>query len=152
MCSGVKKVISAVVKAIKKVWDVIRKYIAYIAFFAILFFPYLLPFVTAYLPAGLVALVSGTVLTASTFTALAWRAVIGLAVAFVFSSEGAAEIVDKVSDVVSKTVEGVTEVAGSAAEGLASGIMSSPFALVAIGIGLWWLLSRDDEEPSTAAY
>lgn len=150
MCKAVKSVIAAVVKAVKKAWNIVRKYIAYIAFFVTLFFPYVWPFISAYLPAGFVmgvnALTAGTFLTMSTLKALAWRAVVGLAAAFLFSSDAAEEIVDKASDVVGGTLRGITEVAGGAVGGVAEGVLSNPWALVAIGVGLFFLLRRSSRE------
>lgn len=155
MCKAAKSVIAAVVKAVKKVWDVVRKYIAYIAFFVILFFPYVWPFISAYLPAAFVtgvnALTAGTFLTMSTLKALAWRAVVGLGAAFLFSSEGARDIVDKATDVVGGTLQGVTEVIGEGASSVVAGILSNPWAFVAIGVGLYLLLGRGRTEVAVVA-
>lgn len=151
MCSASKSVVKAVIGVIRKVWNVIRKYVAYIAFFVILFFPYLWPMIEAYLPTAIAttlsSFASGTFLVANTLTALAWRGVVGLAIASLLSSEAGAEIAERAAKVVGSTAAAAAAVAGAAAGGALEGLTGlstgSLLALAGGGFLLYLYLTRD---------
>lgn len=153
MCSGVKNIISSVVRAVKKVWDFVRKYLAIIVFVIALFFPVLWPMVSTYLPASIVAVMNAAVAgsaiwgtAAWSWTALAVRGLVGLGFAYFLSSDAASAIVDKLADVGGFLTESVVEVGTSVVGGVASGLLSSPFGWAIIGVGLYLLLrSKEDQ-------
>lgn len=158
MCSGVKSLISSVVKAVKKIWDFVRKYLAIIIFIIALFFPVLWPMVATYLPASIVAVINAAVAgsaiwgsAAWSWTALALRGLVGLGFAYLLSSDAASAIVDKIADVGGFLTESVVEIGSSVVGGAVSGLFSSPWAWVALGIGLFILLDDGEGKPQQVA-
>lgn len=150
MCGSAKKVFKKVASLVRKVWAVIRKYLAYIVFVVALFFPVVWPMIAAYLPAGIVAgitsITAGTIMTSSTLAAFAWRGVVGLALAYILSSEGADDIVGAVKKTTDKVIGAVGEMTSSAVGSTISTLLKSPWVLAAAGGTLFFLLARGKKE------
>lgn len=149
MCSGIKKVFDAVVRAVKKVWDVIRKYIVYIVVVAAIFWPMLLPYLQGVLSAypALLAWLPTTgvwAAGATSLSAMAWRGVAALAVGFLFDTEASKDIVGKIGEIAGNVASSAGEIVGDVVGGAASGLLSSPWALVAGAFAVWWFFIRDD--------
>lgn len=145
--------ISSVVSAVKKVWDFVRKYLAIIVFVIALFFPVLWPMVATYLPASIVAVMNAAVAgsaiwgtAAWSWTALAVRGMVGLGFTYLLSSDAAGAIVDKLADVGGFLTESVAEIGASAIGGAASGLLSSPVGWAIIGLGLYLLIRRREDQ------
>lgn len=151
MCSGVKKVFDAVIRAVKKVWDVIRKYIVYIVVIAAIFWPVLLPFLQstfAAYPSFLAWLPTSGIWAAgaSGLQAMVLRGLAALSFGFFMDSETTREIVEKVADVAGDVAEAVGDIGGEVLEGAASGLLSSPWLLAAGAFAVWWFFLRDDSK------
>lgn len=154
MCSNVKDIFNAVAKAISSLWSAVRPYMAYLTIVAAVFAPYLAPMLAAYLPASVVSAIAGlsagTFLAAETLTAMAWRGLVGLALAYMVDSETASGVVADagalVADVVGDAAEVVAGVVGSGIGGAFSGLLGSPLGLAAVGLGAMWLFGFFDEK------
>lgn len=160
MCSGVRNIVSAVIGAVKKVWNFIRKYLAILIVIVAIFFPLLWPMIAAYLPAAWVtainaALAGSTVWGATSmfsWSALAIRGIVGLGFAYLIDSETAGDIVDKIGDVVGSVGGAIGGIIGGAVGGVASGLFSSPVGFLIIGGAALYFLTRkkdgdEEEEP-----
>lgn len=156
MCSAAKKVFDAIKNVLKKIWDVIRKYIVYIVIICAIFWPFILPMLLAYLPAGLAVMLPTAgvwATTALSWQALAWRAIAGLAIGFLIDKDTTSKIVGKVADVAKDVAGAVGEIAGGAIEGVTSGLFSGNLGLWLVGgVVAWVILTRDsdDQQVSTS--
>lgn len=126
MCSGAKSVARKVIGVLKKTWNFIRKYLAVIVFVVAVFFPYLVPFLQAYLSPALYGFLTsgqlGSVMLGESLKSMAIRAVIGLGAAYIISTEGGDAIVRKAADVAGKITEGAGTIIGGVAGGIAASI------------------------------
>lgn len=71
-----------------------------------------------------------------------------LGLGYLINPEGTSELVQDIADVASKVGGAVVDVVSGVASGALSAFVSSPFGLLAIGAGLWFLFSRDDNDKS----
>lgn len=148
MCSGVKKAFSAVARLLKKIWNVIRKYLVYIIMIVAIFWPFLMPMLLTYLPAGLAAIIPTTgawAVGALSLQSLAIRVAVGLAISFFIDSETTREVVDKMKDVAGDVVEAVGDIAAGVAGGALDAIMKNPVLLGTAAALFWWFFIRDED-------
>lgn len=151
MCRSVKNLVEKVLAAVRRVWAKVRKFLAVLIVVAAIFFPYLWPLVSAYLPAAVVTFVTATFAATGTLFATTWggfvlRGLIAFGVAHIVSAEGAQAAADLLGDAVRSGVEAVASVTGSAAGGLLDALSSNPLFLIGAGVAIWYLFFREKDK------
>lgn len=137
-------ILDSIVSFFKKLWDIVRKVLTYILIICAI----LLILWACFFSGG--ALLFG-LLTATQAIVVACVALAG---AFLLDGETAEQIVSSVgsatADAVTSVGEAVGEVGGSVGgavgdvvSGVFEGLLSSPIGLIAVGVGLYFLLKSD---------
>lgn len=137
-------ILDSIVSFFKKLWDIVRKVLTYILIVCAI----LLILWACFFSGG--ALLFG-LLTATQAIVVACVALAG---AFLLDGETAEQIVSSVgsatADAVTSVGEAAGEVAGAVggavgdvASGVFEGLLSSPIGLIAVGVGLYFLLKSD---------
>lgn len=140
-------ILDSITSFFKKLWDIVKKVLVYILIIcAVLLILWACFFSGGALLFGLLSATQAIVV-----------ACVALAGAFLLDGETADQIVSSIGNATADAVTSVGEAAGDVAgaiggavgdvaSGLLEGVLSSPIGLIAIGIGVYLLLKRDDKE------
>lgn len=163
MCSMLRSLLSKIAKILKKVWDFLRPLLAVVAIVFAIFYPVIIPWLQTAFPAFWAAvgsfLPSTGIWASTTLEAILWRGAVGLGIGFLFDSETAGSVVSSVADAVGKVAESAATIGGAVVGGVVGGtvgaILDNPWALAALGVGIWYFFFRDgskDEEKRQNAH
>lgn len=148
MFDWLKSLLRKICRLLKKIWDAIRPYLAYIVLAIALLYPVLIPIVAEMTLPAYLSWVPGML---GALADIGWPmvAAVGTGLAAVIDSDAVAGVVDKVGEVAGHVAEVVGDTIGTVVTSTASSIFSSPMVLLALGAGAFFLLASSDDDDDT---